>query len=122
MAVLKRKGKIREVGLFCFFSSQKTYSYFRIQFKYPYTLGVKQNVSSVLGPNPFLWCWPQPMYGSGLKYPVAMDLGKFLDSSDEDQDETYSYSRRWNQRGKGKRKEHLSDRDSSEWEDISDSV
>ncbi|KAK4704118.1 hypothetical protein P7C70_g2090, partial [Phenoliferia sp. Uapishka_3] len=57
VAVLKRKGKIRE-------------------FKYPYNLGVIGNFSSVLGSNPLFWCLPKSMEGSGLKYHVAQDVGK----------------------------------------------
>ncbi|KAL8286497.1 hypothetical protein RQP46_004514 [Phenoliferia psychrophenolica] len=55
VAVLKRKGKIRE-------------------FKYPYNLGIIGNFSSVLGQNPLLWCLPQKMEGTGLKYRVAKGL------------------------------------------------
>ncbi|KAM0755032.1 zf-DHHC-domain-containing protein [Meredithblackwellia eburnea MCA 4105] len=52
VVTLKRKGKIRD-------------------FKYPYNLGIVSNFKSVLGDNPFFWCWPQKMHGTGLKYPVA---------------------------------------------------
>lgn len=53
------------------------------QYKYPYHLGVVANITSVLGENPLFWCWPQKMGGSGLRYPVAQDLGKSSDTENE---------------------------------------
>lgn len=38
-----------------------------------------RNIRAVLGDNPFLWCWPQPMRGSGLKFPVAEGTGKWIE-------------------------------------------
>ncbi|OBZ79551.1 Palmitoyltransferase PFA4, partial [Grifola frondosa] len=46
-ATLVRRGKIRE------------------------NLGVKRNISSMLGSNPLLWCCPSVPPGNGLKYPLA---------------------------------------------------
>nr|XP_019042469.1 palmitoyltransferase PFA4 [Kwoniella bestiolae CBS 10118]OCF21399.1 palmitoyltransferase PFA4 [Kwoniella bestiolae CBS 10118] len=56
VATLVRRGKIKEI-------------------KYPYNIGVLKNVQSVLGPNPLLWMWPQPMRGDGLSFPVNPDAG-----------------------------------------------
>ncbi|KAH0591078.1 hypothetical protein H2248_001184 [Termitomyces sp. 'cryptogamus'] len=49
VATLVRRGKLHEV-------------------KFPYNLGRKRNIESVLGKNIFLWCWPRPAIGNGLKY------------------------------------------------------
>ncbi|KAI0275196.1 DHHC palmitoyltransferase-domain-containing protein [Gloeopeniophorella convolvens] len=53
VATLIRRGKIREV-------------------KFPYNLGARRNVESMLGSNPLLWCCPRvgPV-GTGLKYQLA---------------------------------------------------
>ncbi|WWD09908.1 hypothetical protein V865_008037 [Kwoniella europaea PYCC6329] len=56
VATLVRRGKIKEI-------------------KYPYSIGLVKNVKSVLGPNPLLWLWPQPMRGEGLSFPVNPDAG-----------------------------------------------
>ncbi|WWD01164.1 hypothetical protein V866_008103 [Kwoniella sp. B9012] len=56
VATLVRRGKIKEI-------------------RYPYSIGLVKNVKSVLGPNPFLWLWPQPMRGDGLSFPVNPDAG-----------------------------------------------
>ncbi|WRT67380.1 uncharacterized protein IL334_004351 [Kwoniella shivajii] len=56
VATLVRRGKIKEI-------------------KYPYSIGLIQNVKSVLGPNPLLWLWPQPMRGDGLSFPVNPEAG-----------------------------------------------
>ncbi|KAI9637964.1 Palmitoyltransferase PFA4 [Dioszegia hungarica] len=56
VATLVRRGKIREI-------------------KYPYNIGFLDNIKSVLGPNPLLWLWPQPMRGDGLSYPVNPEAG-----------------------------------------------
>ncbi|KAG6889989.1 hypothetical protein C0995_012949 [Termitomyces sp. Mi166 len=56
-ATLVRRGKLHEV-------------------KFPYNLGWKRNVHSVLGTNMLLWCWPRPAIGNGLKYEMAdSDVG-----------------------------------------------
>ncbi|AAW41653.2 hypothetical protein CNBB1070 [Cryptococcus deneoformans B-3501A] len=56
VATLIRRGKIKEV-------------------KYPYNIGIYKNIKSVLGPNPFLWLWPQKMQGDGLSFPVNPSAG-----------------------------------------------
>ncbi|CAE7190122.1 unnamed protein product [Rhizoctonia solani] len=52
VATLVRRGKIRDV-------------------KFPYHLGIGKNIRAVLGERAWLWCWPQPVRGSGLSFPVA---------------------------------------------------
>ncbi|KAI0800548.1 palmitoyltransferase PFA4 [Fomes fomentarius] len=52
VATLVRRGRIREI-------------------KFPYNLGMRRNINSVLGPNPLLWCCPAAPPGNGLKYPLA---------------------------------------------------
>ncbi|KAF9245829.1 zf-DHHC-domain-containing protein [Melanogaster broomeanus] len=52
-ATLKRHGKIQEV-------------------KFPYNLGVRRNIASVLGKNPLLWCYPTVPPGTGLKYQLSV--------------------------------------------------
>ncbi|KAG9222487.1 hypothetical protein CCMSSC00406_0002822 [Pleurotus cornucopiae] len=51
-ATMVRRGKIREV-------------------KFPYNLGRRRNLESILGTNPWLWCWPTVTPGTGLKYDLA---------------------------------------------------
>ncbi|KEP54682.1 palmitoyltransferase [Rhizoctonia solani 123E] len=58
VATLVRRGKIRDI-------------------KFPYHLGVRRNIRAVLGERAWLWCWPQPMRGSGLNFPVADGTGKW---------------------------------------------
>ncbi|KZS93474.1 zf-DHHC-domain-containing protein [Sistotremastrum niveocremeum HHB9708] len=60
VATLIRRGKIREV-------------------KFPYDLGVAENLKSVLGRNPLLWCWPTNPTGNGLKYQVGSGEGKWVE-------------------------------------------
>ncbi|KAH7916458.1 zf-DHHC-domain-containing protein [Hygrophoropsis aurantiaca] len=55
-ATLRRRGKIQEV-------------------KFPYNLGARRNIASVLGSNPLLWCWPTVPPGTGLKYQLSMGDG-----------------------------------------------
>ncbi|KIK94149.1 hypothetical protein PAXRUDRAFT_828289 [Paxillus rubicundulus Ve08.2h10] len=50
---LKRHGKIREV-------------------KFPYNLGIRRNIASVLGNNPLFWCCPTVPPGTGLKYQLSV--------------------------------------------------
>lgn len=38
-------------------------------------IGFVANLKSVLGPNPLLWLWPQPMRGDGLSFPVNPEAG-----------------------------------------------
>ncbi|RPD57081.1 palmitoyltransferase PFA4 [Lentinus tigrinus ALCF2SS1-6] len=52
VATLVRRGRIREI-------------------KFPYNLGVRRNIDSVLGPSPLMWCCPTVPPGNGLKYPLA---------------------------------------------------
>ncbi|KAI0640069.1 palmitoyltransferase PFA4 [Trametes polyzona] len=52
VATLVRRGRIREI-------------------KFPYNLGMRKNIESVLGANPLLWCCPTVPPGNGLKYPLA---------------------------------------------------
>ncbi|ORY97762.1 DHHC palmitoyltransferase-domain-containing protein [Syncephalastrum racemosum] len=52
--------------------------------KYPYNLGLYNNLCAVLGPQPLLWFWPQRMVGDGLYFPVTT---KYLeDAGDPEKD------------------------------------
>ncbi|KAF7337517.1 Palmitoyltransferase PFA4 [Mycena sanguinolenta] len=53
-ATMVRRGKIREV-------------------KFPYNIGRRRNIESILGKNPWLWCWPSVTPGDGLKYELTED-------------------------------------------------
>jgi len=46
------------------------------QIKFPYDLGMRRNIESVLGPNPLLWCCPSRTPGSGLKYELSNNDGE----------------------------------------------
>ncbi|KAI0297589.1 DHHC palmitoyltransferase-domain-containing protein [Multifurca ochricompacta] len=78
VATLIRRGKIREI-------------------KFPYNLGARRNVDSMLGTNPLLWCWPNvgPL-GTGTKYQLAEGDGKWVELSARDPQEPefheYSYA------------------------------
>ncbi|KAH7880993.1 DHHC palmitoyltransferase-domain-containing protein [Lentinula edodes] len=52
VATMIRRGKIQDV-------------------KFPYHLGRRRNIESVLGPNLLLWCWPTKPPGNGLKYELS---------------------------------------------------
>ncbi|KAG5647742.1 hypothetical protein DXG03_008465 [Asterophora parasitica] len=52
VATMVRRGKLQEV-------------------KFPYNLGRRKNIESVLGKNVLFWCWPGPAPGNGLKYELA---------------------------------------------------
>jgi palmitoyltransferase ZDHHC6 len=52
VATMVRRGKIREV-------------------KFPYNLGRRRNIESVMGIDPFLWCWPTRTPGNGLRYELS---------------------------------------------------
>ncbi|KDN49126.1 hypothetical protein RSAG8_02479, partial [Rhizoctonia solani AG-8 WAC10335] len=52
VATLVHRGKIRDI-------------------KFPYHLGTGKNIRAVLGERAWLWCWPQPMRGSGVNFQVA---------------------------------------------------
>ncbi|OAX40056.1 zf-DHHC-domain-containing protein [Rhizopogon vinicolor AM-OR11-026] len=55
-AMLRRHGKIEEV-------------------KFPYNLGARRNIASILGNNPLLWCCPTVPPGDGLKYQLSVADG-----------------------------------------------
>jgi len=52
-ATLKRNGKIQEI-------------------KFPYDLGSRRNIVSVLGSNPLFWCCPTIPSGTGLKFQLSV--------------------------------------------------
>ncbi|KAJ7161254.1 zf-DHHC-domain-containing protein [Mycena crocata] len=52
VATMVRRGKIRDV-------------------KFPYNIGRRKNIESILGQNPWLWCWPTTTPGTGLKYKLT---------------------------------------------------
>ncbi|KAF8625214.1 hypothetical protein AX15_005516 [Amanita polypyramis BW_CC] len=52
VATMIRRGKIQEI-------------------KFPYDLGVRRNIGSVLGTKPWMWCWPTRTSGTGLKFEIA---------------------------------------------------
>ncbi|KIM82364.1 hypothetical protein PILCRDRAFT_478089 [Piloderma croceum F 1598] len=60
VATLVRRGKIREI-------------------KFPYNLGARRNIASVLGENPLMWCCPTITPGTGLKYQLADGDGKWIE-------------------------------------------
>ncbi|KAF7303195.1 Palmitoyltransferase PFA4 [Mycena kentingensis (nom. inval.)] len=59
VATMVRRGKIQEV-------------------KFPYNIGTRRNIESILGKNPWLWCWPTKTPGSGLKYELTNSDGKWV--------------------------------------------
>ncbi|KAG7452276.1 zf-DHHC-domain-containing protein [Guyanagaster necrorhizus] len=59
VATMVRRGKIREI-------------------KFPYNLGRRRNIESVLGPSPLLWCYPARALGNGLKYDIN-EGGKWIE-------------------------------------------
>ncbi|KAF9404109.1 Palmitoyltransferase [Podila epigama] len=48
--------------------------------KCPYHLGILTNFQTVLGNNPLLWLWPQPMLGDGLMFKVKRGKHEMFDS------------------------------------------
>lgn len=44
-------------------------------------LGRRRNLESILGTNPWLWCWPTVTPGTGLKYDLAENEGEWLELS-----------------------------------------
>ncbi|KAG2230980.1 hypothetical protein INT48_002759 [Thamnidium elegans] len=38
--------------------------------RYPFDIGIYENICYVLGPNPLLWLWPKKIQGDGLTFPV----------------------------------------------------
>ncbi|EKM61619.1 uncharacterized protein PHACADRAFT_84866 [Phanerochaete carnosa HHB-10118-sp] len=71
VATLVRRGKIQEI-------------------KFPYNIGAWGNIKSVVGGNPWLWCWPGPPKGDGLKYPLADPTGEWVELQPQSED--------WNRR------------------------
>ncbi|PPR01916.1 hypothetical protein CVT24_001255 [Panaeolus cyanescens] len=57
VALMVRKGKTREI-------------------KFPYDLGARKNIESVLGQNPLLWCCPSPTPGDGLRFELSNKDGE----------------------------------------------
>lgn len=53
------------------------------QVKCPYHLGVLTNFQEILGQNPLLWLWPQPMLGDGIQFKMRSDIGDRYDSEFE---------------------------------------
>ncbi|ETW87155.1 hypothetical protein HETIRDRAFT_166687 [Heterobasidion irregulare TC 32-1] len=70
VATLVRRGKIREI-------------------KFPYNLGARRNIESMLGKNPLMWCCPTIPPGTGLKYQLAEGDGKWVELSRREDIETY---------------------------------
>lgn len=46
--------------------------------EFPFDIGFYQNICSVLGHNPLLWCFPLRSPGDGLKYPVKPNTDPLL--------------------------------------------
>jgi len=66
VATLIRRGKIRRI-------------------KFPYNIGARRNIESMLGTNPLLWCCPNVgPFGTGLKYQLAEGDGKWIELSARD--------------------------------------
>jgi len=51
------------------------------QIKFPYNLGARRNIASVLGDDPKIWCWPTVPPGTGLKFQLAEGDGKWVEFS-----------------------------------------
>jgi len=62
VATMVRRGRIQDV-------------------KFPYNLGRRRNIDSVLGPNPLLWCWPSVTPGNGLRYQLTPGEGVLVELS-----------------------------------------
>ncbi|TFK56613.1 palmitoyltransferase PFA4 [Heliocybe sulcata] len=62
VARLVRHGKINEIK----FPYSVNFDLNHLQ-----NLGARRNIASVLGNNPWLWCWPTVVPGTGLKYQLA---------------------------------------------------
>jgi palmitoyltransferase len=86
VATLVRRGKISEVSVY---SSRHppspllTDDHFPLcaflQIKFPYNLGLRRNITSILGDNPLMWCCPTVTPGTGLKYQLANGDGKWIE-------------------------------------------
>ncbi|KAI9307164.1 DHHC palmitoyltransferase-domain-containing protein [Cunninghamella echinulata] len=46
--------------------------------EFPFDLGIRKNITSVLGSNPLLWLLPQPVIGDGLTFPIKPNTGKSI--------------------------------------------
>jgi len=57
VAVMIRRGEVRQI-------------------RFPYDLGMRRNIESILGPNPLLWCYPGRTPGSGLKFGLSNKDGE----------------------------------------------
>ncbi|RUP47110.1 hypothetical protein BC936DRAFT_146126 [Jimgerdemannia flammicorona] len=57
VATMVRRGKIQDV-------------------KFPYDVGLYNNIKQVLGDNPLFWLWPKSAKGDGLHFAVAKDTGR----------------------------------------------
>jgi len=51
-ATMVKRGQVREI-------------------KFPYDLGARRNIESILGSRPLFWCWPSRTQGNGLKYELS---------------------------------------------------
>ncbi|EDR15221.1 uncharacterized protein LACBIDRAFT_145895, partial [Laccaria bicolor S238N-H82] len=51
-ATMVRRGQVREI-------------------KFPYDLGARRNIESILGSRPLFWCWPSRTPGNGLRYELS---------------------------------------------------
>ncbi|KAF9055877.1 palmitoyltransferase PFA4 [Panaeolus papilionaceus] len=65
VSLMVRKGKTREI-------------------KFPYDLGMRKNIDSVLGKNPLLWCCPYPTPGDGLQFELSNKDGQPWPPKEED--------------------------------------
>lgn len=88
VATLVRRGKMREVRNIPFLTmfSFPTHS---SQIKFPYNLGARRNIASVLGDDPMMWCWPTVTPGTGLKYQLADGDGKWIEFAAWDRGERW---------------------------------
>ncbi|KAJ7070731.1 zf-DHHC-domain-containing protein [Mycena amicta] len=60
VATMVRRGRIQEI-------------------KFPYNIGTRRNIDSILGKNAWLWCWPTRTPGSGLKYEITSSADSISD-------------------------------------------
>jgi hypothetical protein len=87
-----RRGRIEEVRIFLVVSDQNS-QYLQIKFPYvqpPFDwnlyelanalqdLGMRRNITAVLGSNPLMWCWPRKAGGDGLSYPFGEGTGVWI--------------------------------------------
>ncbi|KAJ7459098.1 zf-DHHC-domain-containing protein [Mycena galericulata] len=67
VATMVRRGKIREVK----FPYVRALSFLRPISDLLQNIGRRRNIESILGTNPWLWCWPTTTPGTGLKYKLT---------------------------------------------------